>query len=416
MTTEPRQFANVTSSRLRVVPVALVVGLSLLCLAAIAAAGAGTAQSVAAQNGTAEPDVDTTVTRIGVAENGSARWRIEIRTRLDDAGTVEQYEAYQERFRANRSAYLDSFSRRMSATVDDAEAVTGREMNATAFDAETSIQELPRRWGVVTYSFTWTNFAASDGEAVVVGDTFEGGFYLSDDDSLIVESPPGYAVETISPEPDRRDGEDSEWSDRRDFEDGEPSVRFVPATQGEDPGSERVDAEEGAGLPVGTIGATLLALAVAGIGGILWRRDRSNDSVDGATTSSGDSSDDSNEVAAASSEGATMTSSEDATTAPSDGGTAPSNGDDPAASQPAGASPRAADADERDADGVILTDEDRVRQLLAGHDGRIKQQRIADEFDWSASKTSRVLSRMADEGTVEKLRIGRENVIDLLEE
>ncbi|MBP1922838.1 putative membrane protein [Halorubrum alkaliphilum] len=45
----------------------------------------------------------------------------------------------------------------------------------------------------------------------------------------------------------------------------------------------------------------------------------------------------------------------------------------------------------------------------------MRQSAIVEELDWSKSKTSRVLSRMADEGDVEKLRIGRENVIDLAE-
>ncbi|WP_394357381.1 helix-turn-helix transcriptional regulator [Halorubrum alkaliphilum] len=49
------------------------------------------------------------------------------------------------------------------------------------------------------------------------------------------------------------------------------------------------------------------------------------------------------------------------------------------------------------------------------HRSRMRQSAIVEELDWSKSKTSRVLSRMADEGDVEKLRIGRENVIDLAE-
>ena len=43
----------------------------------------------------------------------------------------------------------------------------------------------------------------------------------------------------------------------------------------------------------------------------------------------------------------------------------------------------------------------------------MKQAAIADEFDWSPSKTSRVVGDMVDDSTVEKLQIGRENVIDL---
>ncbi|PSP15116.1 hypothetical protein BRC62_08215 [Halobacteriales archaeon QH_10_67_13] len=66
-----------------------------------------------------------------------------------------------------------------------------------------------------------------------------------------------------------------------------------------------------------------------------------------------------------------------------------------------------------DLNGELATDEDRIVALLEREDGRTRQVAIADRVDWSDSKTSRVLSDMAEQGTVEKLRIGQENVIDL---
>jgi uncharacterized membrane protein len=61
----------------------------------------------------------------------------------------------------------------------------------------------------------------------------------------------------------------------------------------------------------------------------------------------------------------------------------------------------------------ILTDEDRVLRLLAERGGRMKQRDIPDETDWSKSKVSRLLSRMADDGQVSKINVGRENIITL---
>ncbi|WP_049902279.1 helix-turn-helix transcriptional regulator [Halococcus agarilyticus] len=60
-----------------------------------------------------------------------------------------------------------------------------------------------------------------------------------------------------------------------------------------------------------------------------------------------------------------------------------------------------------------LTDEDRVEALLREHGGRMKQSRIVEDTDWSKAKVSRLLSSMNDEGTVEKLSIGRENIVSL---
>ncbi|HET7323133.1 MAG TPA: IclR-like transcriptional regulator [Halococcus sp.] len=60
-----------------------------------------------------------------------------------------------------------------------------------------------------------------------------------------------------------------------------------------------------------------------------------------------------------------------------------------------------------------LTDEDRVQALLRENGGRMKQSHIVEETDWSKAKVSRLLSSMNDEGTIEKLSIGRENIISL---
>ena len=65
---------------------------------------------------------------------------------------------------------------------------------------------------------------------------------------------------------------------------------------------------------------------------------------------------------------------------------------------------------------VFLSDEGRIVQVLVENGGRIKQHQITDETGWSKSKVSRILSRMCDDGTVEKITVGRENVITLPEE
>jgi uncharacterized membrane protein len=51
--------------------------------------------------------------------------------------------------------------------------------------------------------------------------------------------------------------------------------------------------------------------------------------------------------------------------------------------------------------------------MLEENGGRMKQVTIVEETDWSKSKVSMLLSDMADEGTISKLRVGRENIISL---
>lgn len=311
---------------------------ALVALVVLAAAGPGVA-------GRAEPDADNTATRVAVEADGDARWTVVIRTRLRNDSEVRAYRAFQDRFRDNTSRYLDPFRQRMRGVVAGAAEETGRPMRAVNFSASTSVQEVPRRWGVVSYSFTWTNFARADGDALIVGDVFAGGFYLARNDTLTVSGPPAYATADAAPEPDGRADGVVTWEGRQDFADGQPRVRFAPAG-------------EGRGVPGETLGllAGGVVVLLAAAGGWYWLSRR-----------------------------------------PGAGGWPLGGGTDGAA-------------------GAVMTDPDRVERTLAANGGRLKQSELADELDWSASKTSRVLSDMADAGRVEKLRIGRENVVSLTDD
>ena len=305
-----------------------------------------------------QPEADNTATRIELAANGTAHWRVDVRTRLRTEGEVAEYERFQADFRADTARYLDPFRDRIVGVVDNAENVTGRSMVATGFTASTHVQQVPRRWGVVTFEFTWTGFAATAGETVVVGDVFEGGYFLARNDTLTVAAPPGYAVAEVDPRPGEREPDAVTFTGREDFTDGRPHVRFEPGTGDGDGGAETGRGPFRPGdLP--TFWPAVVALAVgAGAIALWWFRRRRR------------------------------------------GG--------PVATE-------AAAADATDDLGDIVTDEDRVRRTLEDNGGRMRQRDLAGALGWSSSKTSRVLSDMAEAGTVEKLRLGRENVIDLVE-
>jgi uncharacterized membrane protein len=64
-------------------------------------------------------------------------------------------------------------------------------------------------------------------------------------------------------------------------------------------------------------------------------------------------------------------------------------------------------------DEELLADDDRVVRMLKDHGGRMKQVKIVEETGWSKSKVSMLLSDMEEDGTISKLRVGRENVISL---
>lgn len=285
-----------------------------------------------------QPEADNTVTRIELDADGDARWRVRIRTRLATDEDVEEFRAFQREFRNDTGRYLDPFRERLRGVASEAADGTGRSMAAGNFSASTSVQEVPRRWGVVTYEFTWTNFARTEGDAVVVGDVFAGGFFLAENDSLAVFGPDGYRVAAAEPTPDETGDGSVTWVGQRDFNDERPFARFEPGDVG--PGSDSGSAGGTRSfLPVG-IGLLSVLLAAGAV--VYYRRSRGSAAGDG-----------------------------------------------------------------------IVTDADRVRELLVENGGQLKQSDVGDALGWSDSKTSRVLSGMADDGEVEKLRIGRENVIRL---
>lgn len=330
------------------------------------------------------PETDNTVTRIEVSENGSARWTIQIRTRLDTDEQVDEYTAFQARFRNDTARYLDPFRERMQGVVSNAANATGREMRVTNFTATTHIQEVPRRWGIVTYKFTWTNFAAQTSGTLVVGDVFQGGWFIAANDTLQIKAPTNYEITHVDPEAASRDEGVVTWDGRKDFADKRPHVVFTPSanqeatTAGPDTSTQTSSTPEvgtpfgksNLGVVLGIVGFSIVGLLAFTV----YRRRDSRGDPDQPVTADAEKNPTTETPAATDHE----TPSEDSASTT-----------------------------------AVMTDEERVLNLLDVNGGRMRQTAIAEEFDWSASKTSRVVGKLADEGEVEKLQLGRENLVAL---
>ncbi|WP_458210687.1 DUF7343 domain-containing protein [Haladaptatus sp. NG-SE-30] len=61
----------------------------------------------------------------------------------------------------------------------------------------------------------------------------------------------------------------------------------------------------------------------------------------------------------------------------------------------------------------VLTDADRVLNLLRENGGRLPQGEIIEKTGWSKSKVSRLLSKMEDKQQISKINIGRKNIVIL---
>ncbi len=165
---------------------------------------------------------------INVDDDGTAIWFVEYRTQLVSKEDFDTFENYTTRL---KSVYLKEFKDLMVKSVSEAANATSRNMIAGGFTGDAKVETSPTgTYGVVHYSFAWTNFAKIDPDKNInISDVFVGGLYLSKDNTLIVKYPSGYMVEKVAPDPDNiRDG--LIWYGLRSFKTGEPRISLLRTT------------------------------------------------------------------------------------------------------------------------------------------------------------------------------------------
>ncbi|MFW6003356.1 MAG: DUF7345 domain-containing protein [Halanaeroarchaeum sp.] len=329
---------------------------------------------------TQQADVDPDFVHIGIdiQPDGSAQWTIEYRVRLTDENETAAYDDIVDDVENNSSAYEDRFATRMNSTVAEAESETGRSMEATNFAVSASIQELPQTYGIMTYTFQWNGFAATEGETIRAGDALRG-FFLDAETSMQMTWPEEYTATTVAPTPsDQRDRSVTwegplEFSSDDDESQVEPLVVVEPrsavTTTDTTTAPGMTDDSTDAMMLLAMVFGVLLALVFI----VVWYY-RSQET---------------------------------------DGEAPPTRTASPPGPD-AGSTPPEGDAQETPEE--LLSNEERVTRFLAQHGGRAKQQEIVDGLGWTEAKTSQVLSSMADEDSIEKFRIGRENVVKLPED
>lgn len=162
----------------------------------------------------------STIYTISVSDDGSAHWQIEYRTPLPADEDLAGFENYS---RDINTIYLPELHDLMQRSAQDAALGTSRDMAVNDFTGNAVVQTSPSgRYGVVTYTFDWTNFAKIN-DGISVGDAFVGGMFLARDDTLVIRYPQGYTVTSVSPAPDQT-AEGLIWYGLRSFGPGQPSV------------------------------------------------------------------------------------------------------------------------------------------------------------------------------------------------
>ncbi|WP_336337574.1 helix-turn-helix transcriptional regulator [Haloarcula brevis] len=348
--------------------------LLLLVLVALVAtpplATAAATDPVVAQQttGTPAPVAENTTFALAIQSNGDARWTITDTYALEENET-EAFRDTGEQFAAedDQAVWLPAFREARA----EASTVTGREMSITGVDRRYEVSD---RKGQLILEFTWTNFATVDGENIVVGDAFnatDGTWFgtLTADQRLVISPPPGYGVESA---PSAVTDGKLVFEGQRTFEPGYLSVVYT----GEQPNTQTPTDTPGSafgGVDSVWLGGVVLLVLLVGAVGYMFRTGY----ADGLPSA----------------------------TADDDGGDSAGT-----------AAPTSDTTDSEEVDVELLSDEERVERLLEENGGRMKQARIVSETGWSNAKVSQLLSSMDEEGRIDKLRIGRENLISFPDE
>jgi hypothetical protein len=324
--------------------------------------------------GQSQIDPDRTRITVTVQADGTADWELALWTRLDSNEAESAFRSLEDDIQSDPATVLDQFESRMIDTVAAAADATGRDMTAGSFTVRTETRAIPQQYGLLVYQFVWEGFAEVDGAGLRAGDAIDG-LLLESGTRLTIRWPDRFDLKTVDPPPD---------------EEGEAVVAWSGAETDFLSGQPRVVVSDGANSQSGSTNWPLIGgglVGTLGVVGVLWWVRRRGD---GFSTSDDRAAEPPASVDDEPAQGA-------AATQPSDNS---ENGEKSTSQPPA----------------ELLTNEERVLQLLEEHGGRIKQQQVVAELDWTEAKTSQVVTSLREEEQIEVLRIGRENVLALPDE
>ncbi|WP_247010333.1 helix-turn-helix transcriptional regulator [Halorientalis litorea] len=357
------------SLRARTALVALLVFLVTAgpALGAVHATGAG----VAAQETPPTAGSDETTFVIALQPDGDASWTVRMNF---STPTSDRRDAFNETAAEFEQGVDLRTLTAVRAASQQASAATGREMEITNVEYDSATYN---NTGQLIVRFTWTNFSRLDGDWLYVDDVFNttGVTWfqsLGPDQSLVVVPPEEYTLVDAPPSGYEVSEGSLRWVGEQTFGPGDLAVTYRDV--GDAPGGF-------AWLQNLELAAAVLVGGVLVVGLYLVRR------RDGDVPAS-----------AAENEG----QSDDGTDREPDAAAAPEPTDDASA--------------EEAVDTELLSDEERVERLLERNGGRMKQANIVTETGWSNAKVSQLLSSMDEDGRIDKLRIGRENLISFPDE
>ncbi|PGF15756.1 hypothetical protein CP556_06255 [Natrinema sp. CBA1119] len=325
-------------------------------------------------------DADRIHIDVVIAEDGSAQVTADHQFDLyGENNSTAEWEALNESLSNDRERYVEEERDSWNDTLEKGQNETNREMNISGVSITTEVDSQPREIGHAKVSFTWSQFALTEMTQLKAGDALSG-FTLGEGTTLQFHWPEGYTVyenegeRQIDPSPSELSEGSVSWQGDS-FTDDQPRVVLAKSSDSNS-SADQTPSDGGPAMPWVIVLLALALLATVGVVG--WLVGRNSPGDDGTDTGSDK---------AWRTDGST-----DVDSSPS--------GDQP----PDGPPPE------------LLSNEERVLRLLERRGGRVKQQEVVSELDWTEAKTSQVVGDLREDDEIDVFRIGRENVLALPED
>ncbi|NEU58479.1 hypothetical protein [Halorussus sp. MSC15.2] len=323
---------------------------------------------------------DTTEMYVSLRENGDARWTVTQRYVLHDDQEAESFRQLAKKYE-NGDTNVGPTRATFQRVVERVNADSDRRMELQRVSRSAQVRN-NETVGIVSLSFTWTNFTQVSESQIALGDAFWIGSEtwlpaLSEDQTLVISVPDNYYISGASPSGGViSNGTVLRYEGPQQFQRGDFRVTYSPkSTENSTIPPWFPDISSTWGLLV------VFLLFGGGFGAYALSQRRGADPEPVADT-------------------------DDRTQSPPTVSATADDGDEPSSESHEDEGPSM----------ELLSDEERVLHLLEENDGRMKQGQIVTETNWSNAKVSQLLSKMDENDDVDKLRIGRENLITLPDE
>lgn len=164
-------------------------------------------------------------THIIIYEDGSAFWELEIRFELKSEADRTFFQDYIDALEEEKDVMIEEKKTEIEDIINKLNLTMKRSMTIENLNLSYGVVEtINKDYGVVKFQFLWHGFAEKDGDKLLIGDVFLGGYYLNKNETMIIDFPQNFIYEYVYPLPDETKISNLIWYGPKNFGEKEPTL------------------------------------------------------------------------------------------------------------------------------------------------------------------------------------------------